>query len=168
MKKAQSRLLLSSPGLGPEPIMPQPTGKYLSRRKITRRTLLFQAIGFGLVIALLWLDECLDLPYLLVGAQPTPFNWRESILESVIVLIIGGQTCVWMYDALGRIQHLEKFVAVCPKCNRVYVRDQWAPIEASGTGYSDARFSQELCPNCEDVSPEDEESRRKRHEGRAR
>lgn len=44
--------------------------KPLTRKGFTRQALLLHATGLGLVIAILWLDELLYLPHLLLGAAP--------------------------------------------------------------------------------------------------
>jgi len=56
-----------------------------------------------MVIILLWADEILDLPHLLLGAPETPVNWRESILETLMVCA-AGVIAVWMItrNAMGR------------------------------------------------------------------
>ncbi|MBU2547282.1 MAG: PAS domain-containing protein [Proteobacteria bacterium] len=44
---------------------------------------------FGLLLLLAWLNEVLDLPQVLLSAPSTPINWRESLIESVVILIVG-------------------------------------------------------------------------------
>jgi len=46
------------------------------------------------LVFVLWLDELLDLPHLLLVAQKTPVNWQEALLERLLVAIIGG-LMVW-------------------------------------------------------------------------
>ena len=50
---------------------------------------------FILVVILLWVDEISDLPHVLFGAPETPINWREAILETLMVGIVGF-FAVWM------------------------------------------------------------------------
>jgi PAS domain S-box-containing protein len=44
---------------------------------------------FGLLCALIWLDEIVDIPHLLLGAQPTPFNWQKALIETVLAICLG-------------------------------------------------------------------------------
>jgi len=44
---------------------------------------------FVLLCILMWLDEILDLPHLLLGAPPTPINWREALIETVLITAVG-------------------------------------------------------------------------------
>ena len=44
---------------------------------------------FVLLCILVWLDEILDLPHLLLGAPRTPINWREATIETVLIAGVG-------------------------------------------------------------------------------
>ena len=44
---------------------------------------------FVLLCILVWLDEILDFPHILLGAPRTPINWQESLIEMLLVAIIG-------------------------------------------------------------------------------
>lgn len=44
---------------------------------------------FVVLCILVWLDEILDLPHLLLGTPPTPVNWQESTIETVIIVAVG-------------------------------------------------------------------------------
>jgi PAS domain S-box-containing protein len=53
------------------------------------RIWLLTASMFVLLYILVWLNEILDLPHLLLGAPHTPINWREAIIETVLIAIFG-------------------------------------------------------------------------------
>jgi len=129
----------------------------LTRKGLTRRALRLQLLGFGLVITPLWLDELSDLPHLLPGAEPTAVNWHESVFESLVVVVIAGQTFAWMYRALRRIRYLEGFLIICADCNRLRLRDQWVPLHAYVTLHSDATFSHGIRPDCGEKSYGDQD-----------
>jgi len=44
---------------------------------------------FALLCILVWLNEMADLPHLLLGAPPTPPNWREAISEMILIAGVG-------------------------------------------------------------------------------
>jgi PAS domain S-box-containing protein len=44
---------------------------------------------FVLLGILVWLDEILDLPHLLLGVPRTPVNWQEAIIETILIVVIG-------------------------------------------------------------------------------
>lgn len=122
----------------------------MSKRTFTTRILFFEGVGFVLVLVLLWLNELLDLPHRLLGAPSTPVNWRESILESVLVLALAAVILLWTYWALARIRHLEGFVPICLNCKRVDASGKWIPIEVYITEHSEAVLSHSVCPECKE------------------
>lgn len=122
----------------------------MSTRVLKQEILLFEGVGFLLVLSLLWLNEAFDLPHKLLGAPATPVNWRESILESVLVLALGVGTVLWTYRTLTRVRYLEGFVRVCVNCKRVQARDRWVPIEVYVIEHSEAVLSHSVCPECKE------------------
>ena len=54
-----------------------------------RRIWLPVAGMFVLLCILAWLDEVMDLPRLLLGAPQTSINWREAIIETVLITSVG-------------------------------------------------------------------------------
>lgn len=120
----------------------------MSKRVFTKEIMLLEGIGFGLVLGLLWVNELVDLPCKLLGAPPTPLNWQESILESIVVLVLGAGTLSWTYHALARIHYLEGFMRVCMFCKRVCAEDKWIPIEVYISDHSEAVLSHSVCPEC--------------------
>ena len=58
------------------------------RGAVFRYTLALEAAGFLLIIAIIWLDEILDLPRLLFDTPATPFRPGEGLLESALALAV--------------------------------------------------------------------------------
>ena len=58
-----------------------------------------QLIGFATVIAVLWLDEFVDVPHSLFGAHKTPLRPQEFWFEALTVLLVA--TGVVIGNALG-------------------------------------------------------------------
>ena len=48
------------------------------------------AFSFILLCFFIWLDEIIDIPYLLFRGESTPINWIEAMSESFIILGIGA------------------------------------------------------------------------------
>ena len=47
------------------------------------------ACAFVLLCVMVWLTEILDIPHFLLGAPLTPINWREAVVETVAIVIVG-------------------------------------------------------------------------------
>ena len=121
----------------------------MNKRKISRYLVGYELIGFGVLFLVLWLDEFLDLPYLLMGAEPTPVNVRESAIESFLVLLIGLVTVYFTRKLLKEIKYLEGFLPICASCKKI--RDDqgnWVPIEGYIGNHSAAKFTHGICPDC--------------------
>mgnify|MGYP001281250091 FL=1 len=58
-------------------------------RHFLKRILWLELLGGFLLLLFLWVDEVLDLPHHLLGAPATPVNVRESLFESLILLVLG-------------------------------------------------------------------------------
>lgn len=121
----------------------------MNKQKFTRYLVAYESIGFGCLFVILWLDEILDLPCLLMGAAPTPVNVRESVLESFLAFAIGLFTVHFTKKLLNEIKYLEGFLPICASCKKI--RDDagnWVQIEGYIGARSAAKFSHGICPDC--------------------
>ncbi len=85
---------------------------------------------FVLLCILVWLNEVLDLPHLLLGAPRTPINWQEATIETVLVLAIGLFTVLRLiHDITGRkraeerIEYLNLVLCAIRNVNQLIVRE---------------------------------------------
>ncbi|MFH1091729.1 MAG: PAS domain-containing protein [Pseudomonadota bacterium] len=88
---------------GFDPVQGRGAAGGIGRSKI----ILFTAGMFGVLLILVWLNEILDLPHHLMGAPDTPVNWRESLLESIVVLALGLITLFELRHDLLRARRAE-------------------------------------------------------------
>ena len=65
------------------------------------RIWLFVGSIFFLLILLAWMNEVLDLPHYLMGAPKTPINWRESLLETTLLLLVASATLLKLFHDLS-------------------------------------------------------------------
>lgn len=117
---------------------------------MTARIVALEALGFAMVVLLLWLDEVLDLPYVILGAPRTPVNWAEGILESVLVLLLGAAVIWRIRGHLKRIRTLEGLLAICCHCKRIRADYEWVRVEQYVAEHSAAEFTHSICPECLD------------------
>jgi hypothetical protein len=122
-------------------------------RRTTKKSLvgaivLFEALGFILVILMIWVDEVADTPSLVFGAPVTPTNWIEGVMETVFVLLLGGLVVYLSWHRVHRIKFLEGMLPVCSFCKRIRVDGEWQRIEQYIEEHSAAEFTHSLCPDC--------------------
>jgi len=120
----------------------------MSRKMVERLVIVSQVAGFSLIIVLLWIDEVFDVPCRVFGAQATPINWIESIIETVGILFLAAVTVTISSRNIKKIKYLEGFLPVCAFCKRIRVEGEWIPIEVYLSDHADVTFSHGFCPEC--------------------
>jgi len=121
----------------------------LYRKKMGRFILRIELIVFCILILLPWLDEFIDLPHLILNATATPVNWREALIESILVLLLGIYVVVHTHTLMRKLKSLEGILPICASCKRIRDgKDQWYQLEAYIRDHSEAQFSHSICPDC--------------------
>ncbi len=116
---------------------------------VAKRVIIYEKIAFASIMLLIWLDEVIDIPALLLGAEPTRLNWRESFFESVCIVILGAVIIRFTNNIFQRMKYLEGILPVCASCKRIRdEKDNWHQIESYIREKSDAEFSHGICPEC--------------------
>lgn len=116
---------------------------------IARKVLWYEASAIFFIMAIIWIDEILDIPYVLLDGPPTPINWRESLFESLIIVIIGMVILQHTYHLLTRLSHLESILPVCPSCKKIRVDQEfWQDIEKYVHERVKADSLYGICPDC--------------------
>ena len=120
----------------------------MKKEQIRKKIIWIEIIGFFSVIAIIWLDELLDLPYRLFGALPTPINYFESLFESIAILLLALFLILLTHNILQRLKYFEGILPVCSFCEKIRSEDRWIPIEQYVSNHSEADFSHSICPEC--------------------
>src|SRR5262249_24047181 len=107
-----------------------------------------ELIGFGSVIALVWLDEYVDLPDRFFGALKTPLRPQEFWLEALTVLFVAiviVAATLWVFQ---RLRFLEGFIQVCALCRKVNVGEEWVSFEQYLKRETDVQLSHSIYHEC--------------------
>jgi hypothetical protein len=120
----------------------------LTKSGITKRLIIYQLIGFGVLMFLIVGDEVLDFPHTVFGAPATPINRFEAFIEGVYVLVLSAFTAYLSLRLLTRVKYLEGFLPICAHCKKIRVDDAWTPLEEVISTHSAAELSHGLCPEC--------------------
>jgi hypothetical protein len=115
---------------------------------VLRRILLLEAIAFLAIVAIIWLDEVLDLPHLLFRAPPTPLRLGEGFLESILTLAVGIGVVLVTGRAFRRIEYLESLIVMCAWCRRVRDGGDWVTVELFLERQHHAQTSHGICDAC--------------------
>ncbi len=120
----------------------------MSKMILAEKIILFELIGFGIVILFLWVDEIFDIPHHIFGSETTPINLTECIFETTIVLFFCVIIILFTLALLARVKHIEGFFPICPNCKKVKVENDWISIDDYVREYSEGEFAESLCPEC--------------------
>ena len=120
-----------------------------SKQTVTKIVLIYEAISFAILIIILWIDEFLDFPAILLNAPPTPVNWQESLFESGLIVLVGGIIIRFTCKILRKMRYLEGIIYVCASCKKIKdIDENWYPMEAYIDQRADVQFSHGICPEC--------------------
>ena len=100
--------------------------------------LAIEVIGFSILLAVLWLDEYLDVPFRFLGARKTPLRPQEFWFEAIAATL-------WVFR---RLRVLESFIQVCAWCRKVNVDDEWVSFEQYLKCELDVKSTHGICPTC--------------------
>lgn len=120
--------------------------------KLWKIVILCEWLGFGAIVAMLWLDEWLDLPHLLfgklLGVEATPANWAECFIETLLIVPMAAFVTMLTGWLMARVKYLEGFIRVCGYCRRVRDGDRWITLEEFIRTHSEAEFTGSCCREC--------------------
>ncbi len=100
-----------------------------------RRMWLPVAGMFVLLCILVWLDEIVDLPHFLLGAPHTPLNWREAIVETVLIAGVGLFTVLRLIRDVTERQQAEEALAAAHAFRQTIIDGVAEEIMVIGADY---------------------------------
>ena len=107
-----------------------------------------ELVGFAAVIAVLWLDEYVDVPHRLFHALKTPMRPEEFWFEALTVLLVASgivAATLWVFQ---RLRVMENFVQVCAWCRKVNANGEWVSFEQYMKREHDVDSTHDICPEC--------------------
>jgi hypothetical protein len=119
--------------------------------KTMNRNLLIIASEAGLfliILLVIWLDEFMDLPYLLFNAPPTPYRLQEYLLESSLIIIVASIAITLTVFLMRRAARYERYLRVCAWCRKIWVDDRWVSFEEYLEKKHSLRSSHGICESC--------------------
>lgn len=123
--------------------------KKSGNKTILNRILLYEYIGFMVILIIIWLDEIIDVPHLLFRAPATLVNWQEALFETFIISFIGFLTIFYTKKLIKRLVFLEGMLQLCASCKKIRTDNgTWKQMEIYLKNHSDVSFSHGICPDC--------------------
>jgi hypothetical protein len=116
--------------------------------KAVNEALLLEALGFIFVALLIWVNEYLDLPHMLLGAPATPWRPVEVAIESGFVVLLGAAVTGVSWLTFRRLAYLESLLILCAECQRVGDEGRWMPFETFVQSRDHTVTTHGMCPDC--------------------
>jgi hypothetical protein len=113
------------------------------------RVLWYEGIGFLAIIVLSWINELTNLPHFIGRVQYIP-NWGESVLETLIVLLLAFPVMILTKRLVSRLHHLEGFLRMCAWCKKLEHCGEWIPLEEFFERKFQTQTSHGMCLACRD------------------
>lgn len=117
--------------------------------KLPNILVLYEILGFGIIILFLWLDEIFDIPANFFGGMKTPVNISESIFETIFILFVSVLCIAVTFRLLNKIKVLKGRLSICASCKKIRDHNgEWQHIEKYIENRSNATFSHGVCTDC--------------------
>lgn len=121
----------------------------MKRRTPPSKVLVYQSVGFCVLIALSWLDELVGVSPLIQGyGVQHGFNLRECLLRMLLILAVWLLVASSTRRVLERLRQLEGFLRVCSWCRRIDFKGRWMPLEEFLHQGFDTPTTHGICQTC--------------------
>jgi hypothetical protein len=112
-------------------------------------TLVLEALAFVFVALLIWVNEYLDLPHLLLDAPSSPWRPLQVAIEAGFVLILGAAVTAVSWLTFHRLAYLESLLILCAGCQRVGDEGRWLPFEIFVQSRDRLETTHGVCQDCQ-------------------
>jgi hypothetical protein len=110
--------------------------------------LIYECIGFVLIIAFCWLREMTGMAEFLFGGPPNRGDWRDATLGTLLILLVWVVVFYFTYRLIKHLLYLEGFVRVCGWCRKLCYRGEWIPLEDYFERGFHVGTTHGICPEC--------------------
>lgn len=112
------------------------------------KVIMYQNLGFLVIIALGFLDELVRLSSLLFRETPFVWEFRKSTLGMLLVLGVWFLVSASTRRILDRLRYLEQFMRVCAWCHHIDHKGRWMSMEEFLRQGFDTPTTHGICPKC--------------------
>jgi len=117
-------------------------------RKSAAWVLVYECIGFGLLILLAWYDELEGIAQALFGGQPHVHDWRDSALQTLVIFYVWAIVFGLTKKLVNHLYYLDGFVRMCAWCRRVGYKNEWIRVEQYFSQGFRIETTHGMCPEC--------------------
>jgi hypothetical protein len=128
---------------------PSPCGPPPPRQLVYwQKALLWQSIGFLIVVVLTWSDAIFDLAHVILGLPHRDGDINRTAIVTAVLILLWMFSAYKIYLVVSRLSYLESFLHVCAWCRKIEHNDHWLSLEAHFTQKTGGKVSHGICPEC--------------------
>ncbi|MGC2239058.1 MAG: hypothetical protein WA584_23085 [Pyrinomonadaceae bacterium] len=120
----------------------------MQTEKYVSRILWYQGFGFLAIIALTWAIKFFDLLGYFGANDADSVNWRESILDTTLVVMVAIPVLILTKRLVSHLYYLEGLLHICAWCKKLQDDDKWVPLEDFFQENFHMRTSHGMCMTC--------------------
>jgi len=113
-----------------------------------QKALLWQSLGFLIVVVLTWSDAIFDLAHVILGLPHRALDINRTAITTVVIVFLWMLSGYKIYLVVSRLSYLESFLHVCAWCHKIEYNDQWLSLESHFTQKTGGKVSHGICPEC--------------------
>jgi len=112
------------------------------------RILWYESFGFLFLIALSWIGNSQGLSQLLFGGGPHTPDWRDSALQTLVIIYVWAIVWGLTKTLVQRLHYLGTFLRLCAWCRKVGQNGKWVKIEDYYRQDFQIPTTHGMCPEC--------------------
>jgi hypothetical protein len=113
-----------------------------------QKALLWQSLGFLIVLVLTWSDAMFDLAHVILGLPHRDVDINRTAITTVVIVFLWMLSGYKIYQVVSRLSYLESFLHVCAWCRKIEYNNQWLSLESHFTQKTGGKVSHGICPEC--------------------
>ncbi len=113
-----------------------------------QKALLWQSLGFLIIIVLTWSDALFDLAHAILGLPHREEDLNRTAITTIVILLLWIISGYKIYRVVSRLSYLESFLHVCAWCRKIEYQNRWLSLEAHFTEKTGGQLSHGICPEC--------------------
>src|SRR2546428_8362429 len=90
-----------------------------------QKALLWQSMGFLIVIVLTWCNAIFDLTNYFFGLPQQANDISQTAIATAVILVLWVFSGYKVYRVVSRLSYLESFLHVCAWCRKIEHEDHW-------------------------------------------
>ncbi len=113
-----------------------------------QKALLWQSLGFLIVVVLTWSDAIFDLAHVILGLPHRDVDINRTAITTGVLLLLWMFSAYKIYLVVSRLSYLESFLHVCAWCRKIEHDNRWLSLEAHFAQKTGGQVSHGICPEC--------------------